>query len=179
MLDIGGSHGYYSVVVCRRHAGLRATVLELPQAIEHAAPILAAEGMGDRVVHLAGDALCDDLGSERYDLVMTSQVVHHFSEEQNRDLTRRVARSLRPKGVFAIVEEFRPSTARRARQLGGLLDFYFALTSRSGTWSEGQLASWQREAGLEPRRAIKFLSAPGIGIQAATKPAHGNLTTRR
>jgi hypothetical protein len=27
MLDIGGSHGYYSVVLCRRHDGLRAVVL--------------------------------------------------------------------------------------------------------------------------------------------------------
>jgi len=43
MLDIGGSHGYFSVALCRRHQGLRSTVLDLPQAVEHAAPILARE----------------------------------------------------------------------------------------------------------------------------------------
>jgi hypothetical protein len=53
MLDIGGSHGYHSVVICRRHPGLRSVVLDLPQAIRHAAPLLADEGMGDRVVHRA------------------------------------------------------------------------------------------------------------------------------
>src|SRR5437762_687641 len=41
MLDIGGSHGYFSVALCRRHAGLRATVLDLPAAVAHAAPLLA------------------------------------------------------------------------------------------------------------------------------------------
>jgi len=46
MLDIGGSHGYFSVTLCRRHAGLRATVLDLPAAVEHARPLLAREGMG-------------------------------------------------------------------------------------------------------------------------------------
>lgn len=46
MLDIGGSHGYYSVALCRRHKGLRSTILDLPQAVEHAGPLLAAEGMG-------------------------------------------------------------------------------------------------------------------------------------
>jgi SAM-dependent methyltransferase len=171
MLDIGGSHGYYSVVVCRRHPQLRSTVLDLPPAVEHAAPLLAAEGMGDRVVHRAGDALSDDLGDGRYDLILASQVVHHFSAEQNRLLAERVARALRPRGVYAIVEEFRPRSARRARQLGGLLEFYFALTSRAGTWSVEELAGWQRDAGLQPRRTIRFLSAPGIGIQAAAKPA--------
>ncbi len=171
MLDIGGSHGYYSVVVCRRHPELRSVVLDLPQAVEHAAPLLAAEQMGSRVVHRTGDALTDDLGEARYDLVLASQVVHHFSAEQNRELSLRVARALRPRGIFAVVEEFRPTSARRARQLGGLLEFYFALTSRSGTWSVSEIAAWQREAGLVPRRPIRFLSAPGVGIQAAVKAA--------
>ena len=45
MLDVGGSHGYYSVALCRKHPGLRSVVLDLPEAIEHAAPILAREGM--------------------------------------------------------------------------------------------------------------------------------------
>ncbi|MBK7978339.1 MAG: hypothetical protein IPK07_35550 [Deltaproteobacteria bacterium] len=69
MLDIGGSHGYFSVCVCRRRAGLRSTILDLPEAIEHAAPILAREGMGERVRHRAGNALTDDLGSETWDVV--------------------------------------------------------------------------------------------------------------
>jgi hypothetical protein len=54
LLDIGGSHGFYSVELCRRHPGLAATVLELPEAIPTAAEILAKEGMGGRVVHMAG-----------------------------------------------------------------------------------------------------------------------------
>src|SRR4051794_32084294 len=30
LLDIGGSHGYYSAELCRQHEGLRAVVLDLP-----------------------------------------------------------------------------------------------------------------------------------------------------
>jgi SAM-dependent methyltransferase len=100
MLDIGGSHGYYSVALCRRHEGLRSTILDLPQAVERAAPLLAAEGMGDRVVHRAGDALTEDLGADACDLVLVAQLVHHFSEAENRDLAARVARALRPGGVL-------------------------------------------------------------------------------
>jgi hypothetical protein len=79
MLDIGGSHGYYSVLLCRRHKGLRAVVLDLPEAVAHAAPLLEAEDMGDRVIHRAGNALTDDLGVETYEIVIASQLVHHFS----------------------------------------------------------------------------------------------------
>jgi predicted O-methyltransferase YrrM len=171
MLDIGGSHGYYSVSLCRRHEGLRSVVLDLPQAVEQAAPLLAAEGMGDRVVHRAGDALSDDLGTEAYDLVLIAQVVHHFSEEQNRELAVRVERALRPGGVYAVLDEFRPETAKDAGQVGALLEFYFALTSQSGTWAVEEIIDWQRAAGLEPKRPIRLRTAPGVGIQAAVKPA--------
>lgn len=170
MLDIGGSHGYYSVALCRRHDGLASVVLELPEAIAEAAPLLEAEGMGDRVVHRAGDATRDDLGEREYDLVVMAQVAHHFSDEQNRDLARRVARALRPGGVYAILDSFRSDSADDAGQIPALLDFYFSLTSASGTWTPGEMAAWQRAAGLDPRRPIRLRTAPGGGIQAAVRP---------
>jgi hypothetical protein len=91
MLDIGGSHGYYSVALCRRYPALRATVLDLPEAVAAAAPLLAREGMGDRVVHRADNALTADLGQDTYDLILVANLVHHFTGAQNRDLVRRCA----------------------------------------------------------------------------------------
>ncbi|MGW0018340.1 methyltransferase [Rhodococcus sp. NPDC003382] len=170
MLDIGGSHGYYSVALCRKHKRLRSVILDLPEAVAQAAPILAAEGMGDRVVHRAGDALTADLGEDAYDLVLVSGLVHHFSDEQNRELAGRVSRALRPGGVLAVQDIFRPSTPKQAGQIGALLEFYFALTSQSGTWSIEDMTRWQQEANLQPRKPIRYRTVPGTGIQAAVKP---------
>jgi SAM-dependent methyltransferase len=170
MLDIGGSHGYYSVALCRRHTGLRAVVLDLPEAVAAAAPLLAVEGMGDRVVHRDGNALTDDVGNEQFDLVLIAQLAHHFSEDENKELARRVARALRPGGIYAIVDAFRPTSPKDAGQTGALLEFYFALTSQSGTWTPPEMAAWQRDAGMRPKRPIRFLSAPGAGAQVAEKP---------
>ena len=170
MLDIGGSHGYFSVALCRRHPGLRSVVLDLPQAVEHAGPILAQEGMGDRVTLRVGDALTDDLGEQAHDLVIMWSLVHHFDDATNRALVARIARSLRPGGVLVIGEAIRPSAPGKGGQFNSFLDLYFALTSESGTWTFEEMADWQRAAGLEPRRPIKMLVAQGIGMQAATRP---------
>lgn len=171
MLDIGGSHGYYSVALCRRYRGLRSTVLDLPEAIERAAPILAQEGMGERVTHRAGNALTEDLGTEAYDLVFMANLAHHFDDATNRELARRVARALRPGGVFTVLEVFRPRSPGVTGQIGALADLFFSVQSESGTWSHEEIAGWQRAAGLAPRRPIELLSAPGQGLQAAKKPA--------
>lgn len=169
LLDIGGSHGLLSAALCRRHPGLRAVVLDLPEAVEHAAPILAREGMGDRVVHRPGDVLEEDLGTGAWDVVLLSNLAHHFDDAANRELARRIARALRPGGVFAIVEIFRRESPEEGGQIGALFDLYFALTSESGTWSFEEMAAWQREAGLEPRKPVRLRRSPGFGVQVAIK----------
>lgn len=170
MLDVGGSHGLLSAAICRRHPGLRSVILDLPEAVEHAAPILAGEGMGDRITHRAGDVLEDDLGVEAWDVVLMANLVHHFDDATNRRLAKKIARALRPGGVFVIQELYRPHTPDESGQVGALLDLYFALTSESGTWSFEEMAGWQREAGLKPRKPVKFRTVPGNGQQSAVKP---------
>lgn len=170
MLDIGGSHGYYSVSICRRHPGLSAVVMDLPDAVEHAAPLLARERMGDRVRHQVGNALEGDLGSSLYDVVFTANLVHHFDEEENLRLARRAARALRPGGYFVILDVFRADSPEDAGQVGALADLYFALTSEAGSWSAEEMAGWQRRAGLEPLKPIALTTMPGFGLQSALKP---------
>lgn len=169
VLDIGGSHGYFSVVLCRRHPGLQATVLDLPDAVEKAAPILEREGMGDRVVLRAGNALTDDLGTNAWDLILMFSLVHHFDDATNRSLVARAAGALRSGGRMIILEALRPKPG--GHQLGAFFDLYFGMTSESGTWTLDEMAAWQSAAGLEPKRqpfVLRFVQ--DIGLAIADKP---------
>jgi SAM-dependent methyltransferase len=170
MLDIGGSHGYFSVAFCRHYPNLHAVVLDIPEAVKHAASILAKEGMGKRVVHRIGNVLTDDLGTDAWDLVFISQLVHHFDDATNRDLVHRAARALRPGGILAIQDALIPSAGKDAA-LALLADLYLANTSQSGSKSWQEIADWQRAAGLVPCRPVRFRSLPGFGQQAARRPA--------
>jgi SAM-dependent methyltransferase len=171
MLDIGGSHGHFAAEICRRHPNLSAQVMDLPDAVEAAAPLLAAEGLGERLVHIVGDAATTDLGADQYDLVLMSNLAHHLDADQNRALAGRVARALRPGGVFAIQEPARAEHPGQAGQIPALLGLYFAMQSRPGvrTWTIGEMAEWQRLAGLRVKRAKRLRTAPGWVQQAAIK----------
>jgi SAM-dependent methyltransferase len=171
MLDLGGSHGHFAAQICRRHPGLSAEVMDLPDAIQAAAPLLAAEGLGDRLVHRAGDAAATDLGVEQYDLVLMSNLAHHLDAEQNLELAGRVARALKPGGAFAILDAARAERPGQAGQIPALLGLYFAMQSRPGvrTWTVSEMAGWQRSAGLKVRRARRLRTAPGWVQQVALK----------
>jgi SAM-dependent methyltransferase len=171
MLDIGGSHGYMSVELCRRHPDLRSVVFDLPEAVEQAAPILAAEGMGDRVVHRSGNVLTDDLGDAEYDLILAFSLVHHFDADTNRELAARCARALQPGGFFVIGDLVRPESPKGASAMDLFYDLYFALTSRSGLWSFDEMAEWQRAAGLVPRKPTRLIMGQGPGLQVGERPS--------
>jgi SAM-dependent methyltransferase len=113
----------------------------------------------------------DDLGMQAWDLVFIANLVHHFDEQANRDLVRRIARALRPEGILVIQDFIRVQQPGEGGQIGALNELYFALTSQSGTWSLAQIADWQREAGLVPRKPRRLLSLPGAAQQAAGKEA--------
>jgi SAM-dependent methyltransferase len=171
MLDLGGSHGHYAAEICRRHPRLAAEVMDLPDAIAAAAPLLAAEGLGERLVHRPGNAATADLGVEQYDLVLMSNLAHHLDARQNCDLAGRIARALRPGGVFVIQEPARAEEPRRADQVPALLGLYFAMQSRPGvrTWTVAEMAGWQSSASLKVRRARSLRTAPGWVQQAAIR----------
>jgi ubiquinone/menaquinone biosynthesis C-methylase UbiE len=162
MLDIGGSHGLYSVEMCKKHPSLTATILDLPPAVEKAKPILAKFGMGTRVTYWAGDALKEDLGENNYDIVLISSLMHHFSGEQNAALAKRIARALKPRGSFVIQEFVRPEEGKKIEMLGALTDLFFNLSSTAGNWSLKELKEFQSGAGLKHIKVNKFITLPGF-----------------
>lgn len=173
LLDVGGGHGLAAARFCLRHPHLRATVLDLPEALDAAPPLPSNLAVaGERVTRLAGDALTSDLGRAAWDVIYMANLLHHFDATQIQALAGRVAAALRPGGLWVIQDGVREPRRRSERMSAAIGDLYFALTSASGFWSFAELAEWQRQAGLAPRRPIHLLTAPGQGLQIGVKPGH-------
>lgn len=169
MLDIGGSHGLYSIELCKKYPGLSSTILELPAAIERASAIASNKGLGKRVRFQPGDALIDNLGDQVYDLILLNNVAHHFTAEDNLELTKKAALSLKPGGIFAVGEFIRDTQPGQGGLVASCSGLYFSLTSKSGAWSVEEINSWQREAGLKVKNPIMLMRLPGWQMLIATK----------
>lgn len=161
MLDIGGSHGLYSVALCDRHSALHSTIMELPGAVESASGIAKRYDKTGRIKYVVGNALTDDLGAAQYDLVLINNVVHHFTTEQNTALAAKVARALKPAGLYAIGDMIRVEFPGEGGVIAATMSLYFSLISSSGNWSASEMQSWQTSAGLKPEKAIALMSLPG------------------
>ena len=162
MLDIGGSHGLYSLKFCKKYKSLYSDILDLPAAVEKAEPLLRNKYSGSNIQYLRGNALIYDLGINRYDLIFISSLMHHFNRDENAGLCKKVSSALKKGGYFIIQEFLRPETGNRMEMLGAVLDLFFNLSSTSGNWSEKELVGFQEQAGFKHVRVKKFRMLPGF-----------------
>ena len=162
MLDVGGNHGYYSIEFCRRHPGLSAEIVDLPEALAAGEATIAAAGLSDRIRCVPKDVTREELG-EGFDLVLLFNVIHYFSPEDNAALVRRAAAALAPGGTLSInaqVTEGGPVPAGAAMNRLLSLLWYSCLGGMAYTPEE--ITVWMTEAGLGKVRTTRAKSAPGV-----------------
>lgn len=164
VLDIGGANAQHALALCQKFPQLEITILDLPEAIEN-----GVAGNHPNIRFLKGNALTDDFGVEQYDVVLMSNVAHHFTIEQNQLVFGKIAQSLRKDGIFVVNEFIRPALDGKAEIVGASSSLFFGITSTSGNWSVEEIQKWQKEAGLTLQKTRHYLTIPGMAMVQAKK----------
>jgi len=101
LLDVGGASGTWTIALLAGSPGGRATIFDLPDAIEQARSRMAQSGFRDRVSFVAGDFYGDDLPGGA-DLVWLSAIVHQHSRQDSRELFEKIHAAMVPGGRLLI-----------------------------------------------------------------------------
>lgn len=147
LLDVGGASGTWTLAFLRAVAESRATIFDLPDAIEQARERIAGTEFADRVALVAGDFYRDDLPGGA-DLAWVSAIVHQHSRKHNRELFAKVAAALQPGGKIAVRDVvMEPSRTRPV--LGAMFAINMLVnTATGGTFTFEELAEDLRAAGF-------------------------------
>ena len=162
LLDLGGSHGWYSIQCCKRYPSLTATVVDFGGAVQFGRKLIEAEGMSERVHMVEGDFLKLDLPDHR-DCVFMFNIVHGFSETENRDLLRRVIDATTTGGRIYILDQLRREP--RSRGLAAFIPLTVGLNLLNeiggNAYGFEQIKRWC--SGIARIKSIP-LRIPGIGL---------------
>jgi SAM-dependent methyltransferase len=169
LLDVAGSHGLMGAAIARKHPGLRCTVLDLPAAVEHARRLAELEGHADIVEHRVGNLLHDDFGTG-WDVVLLSNILHHFTPDDVQAILRRASDALGPGGSVAIWELERPAPGKRPSDGDGVA-LFFRLTSTAAAYSGEEYASWLGNAGFARVKIVRPTLRPGSVLVHARREA--------
>jgi 2-polyprenyl-3-methyl-5-hydroxy-6-metoxy-1,4-benzoquinol methylase/DNA-binding transcriptional ArsR family regulator len=169
LLDVGGGHGVFSIMMCREYPNLKATVIDSPAALEVAAGHIATHDMVDRVSLLPGNMWQLDWGTD-YDAVLLFNLLHHFDEATNSRLLNRARKALKPGGTVAILDQFTgkvPGSATKAIiRLVGLMYHVFA---DGRVFEHDNLVTLLEGAGFNDIRFHGLPKLPGNSLMTARR----------
>jgi len=171
LLDVGGSHGLYTIALCRRYSQLTAVIYDWPDGVAAAEREIARAGLAARVTTMTGDFLTDDLGAG-YDVALLGNIIHGQRPPAIVDLLRRLHASLNDDGTLLILDQVRlhaPFT-RLGGYAAALVGLLLLNELGGGIYPYAQVRAWLRETGYGDARLRRLLRAPGnVLIQASRK----------
>ncbi len=143
LLDLGCSHGLYSVALCRLNPRLTATVFDRPEVLPYTKQYLAKFALGRRIIFQAGDFYRRPIGGQ-YDLALASHVFYR-PLEQVEPVYRSLARVIVPGGVLYLqhhyLDDSRTAPAQAAlfhfTRLVVVPSFYVSTLSETATQLKG------------------------------------------
>ncbi len=166
ILDLGGGSGAYSIAFAQAGPDVRSEILDLPEVVPLTSGYVAKAGVSAQVAIRAGDILHDDLGSG-YDLVLLNAICHIFSEQQNRELFRRIRRALAPKGRLA-VQDFILNPEKTGPVFAALFSLNMLVGTGGGAaYSEPEYAAWMKDAGFAEVRRSNLPGPSGLIVGQA------------
>ena len=169
LLDVGGASGTWTLAFVRAVPGSRATIFDLPDAIQQARQRIAETECAGRIDFAAGDFYTDDLPGGA-DLAWVSAIAHQHSRQHNRELFARVYAALQPGGKIAI-RDIVMEPCRTLPVTGALFAINMLVnTATGGTFTFDEFAEDLQAAGFrDPQWVIR--SNDMSSVVQAVKPA--------
>jgi hypothetical protein len=166
-IDVAGAHGWVGAALCKKHPGLRSTVLDRPEALATSRSIAKEHGYDDRVDFREIDLRDADFEGD-VDVTLLCNILHHFSAEQNREILGRLHRAMRRGGTVGIFEIETPADEAPPDAAGDAFALYFRITSTSTCFRSGDYQQWLTGAGFRDVRVVRSVRMPSRMLVVAT-----------
>ncbi|MGH7131731.1 MAG: methyltransferase [Phycisphaerales bacterium] len=147
VLDVAAGHGLFGIVLAQQNPGLGVTALDWPKVLDVAKRHADRMGVGERYTTIAGDAFTVDLKGP-YDVILLTNLLHHFSPEQCTSLLKRLRAVLRPGGRLVTLE-FVPNEDRVTPPMSATFPLVMLATTAAGdAYTFVELEQMLRAAGF-------------------------------
>lgn len=169
LLDLGGSHGLYSVYQCLRNPSLQAEVLDHAAVRPYLQQNIRQYHMEDQLSLREGDFMRTDWG-KGYEMILAFNIIHGMKAADNAELFAKAVESLNTGGLFIIFDQIRDMKGRSqlSRAIPSYMGLNLYIQTGGGTYGAGELAGMLKTAGFSSIR-LKKLHIPGTALVLAKK----------
>lgn len=169
MLDLGGSHGLYSIELCKRNPNLEATIVDLPPVKKYADECILQNNASRNVAFLPSDFIKDELPNN-IDIILAFNIIHGLNPSENETLAKKVYNSLNSGGMYVLLDQIKGIGGNS--QMSKATTSYMALNllhqAGGKTYSKNEIDTFTKKVGFQ-KTELKKLNAPGFGVVVCYK----------
>jgi ubiquinone/menaquinone biosynthesis C-methylase UbiE len=147
VLDVGAGSGAWTMPFARRDPAAKITAFDLPHVLKETRIIIEESGLAAHYTLEPGDLTTADFGEGTYDIAVLGNICHGLTPDQNRDLFKRLHRSL-ANGGRIIIADMIPNDERTGPPFPVLFAVNMYLLTGGDTYPFSTYAAWLREAGF-------------------------------
>ncbi|HZR39202.1 MAG TPA: class I SAM-dependent methyltransferase [Ktedonobacteraceae bacterium] len=174
LLDVGGSHGGYSALFCRKYPCLQTTILDIQPGIDAGLRTAKRLQLENRMRFVCADIVKDDFTASfaaPFDIALYFHIAHLLQPATNLAILAKVAKVLRPGGVLVFIDQVTDQSHNS--RLTALIVQLMALTVTTvgGTcYPFATIKGWLEQVGMGQVRRHRLLT-PGATLIIAVKNA--------
>ena len=159
VLDVAASHGMFGFSIARANPAAHITALDWANVLEVTKRNAARWGLADRVSTIAGDAFTVDLAGP-YDVILLTNLLHHFDHAANVRLLKRLKAALKP-GGRVVTLEFVPNADRISPPMPATFSLVMLASTPAGdAFTFAEFESMFAEAGFASSLQIPVDGTP-------------------
>ncbi len=169
LLDVGGSHGLYTIEIVAKTPGLRGTIVDREEVFPVARANITRRGLGERVrLYATGGGKISPAG-EKYDVLLAFNIVHGFPRGENPGFFAALASAAKPGALLYVLDEFRSERSSGVDRMLPLMVGVNLMNEAGGSiYSFSEVRAWAEEAGFE-RVARSSIGVPGVALLRARR----------
>lgn len=169
ILDVGAGSGGMAAGFLERFPGLRGTLVDLPHVLPITREMIQQRRCGDRVTFQEANILEPWTQPEgHFNLVILSNIIHAYSEQEIPGILEQAAKTLSPEG-FLLVHDFFPE---HCREKAALFDLNMFINTYNGrTFPAGWVVEQLNRNGLQATDLIPLPSDTAVIIASRDRAA--------
>jgi 3-hydroxy-5-methyl-1-naphthoate 3-O-methyltransferase len=174
LLDLGGGSGAFDIELCCRYPHLRATIFDLPVAIETASVKVRQAELTDRIQTVVGDFFADAALPSGHDMILLSMILlsmilHDWNEAKGRKLLRKCYDAL-PTGGTLMICELLVNDEKSGPASAALMSLNMLIETEGRKYTPAEYRSWLQDTGFGDIQTVWFEAAGANGVVLGHKP---------
>ena len=156
LLDLGGGPGSFAIEFVKSNPGLNGVVFDLKEVVKLTKKFISDANLTKRIKTVAGECINDSYGTDLYDVVFVSNLLHMYDEKINIQIIKKCQKALKKNGMI-VINDFILDSSMTQSTFASIFSLNMLVGTHGGrNYSDKEMSGWLKKTGFRNLNKINI-----------------------